>query len=69
MDRCPYCGSELSYCETIIVNKEEHKFYNLYSCDNDQCVTSKKHLTDCWGKIELKTPYSCYPEELLGLNA
>jgi hypothetical protein len=68
MIKCPYCGSELEYRDTKVVNQTAHKFYNLYVCTNESCVTNNETITDCTGILELGHVNCCYPEELIGLN-
>lgn len=64
MIRCPYCGYELDYCETIVVNEKEHKFYNIFQCPNDKCISNQDKITDCTGDLAIGHIGCCYPEEL-----
>jgi hypothetical protein len=69
MIRCPYCGHVLDYCETKMVDEKARKFYNLYLCTNDNCITNHEIITDCTGELELGYAGCCYPEELRSLEA
>jgi hypothetical protein len=65
MIRCPYCNYELDYCETKVIDKTSHKFYNIYICPNENCVSKHEIITDCIGSLEIGSINYCYPEELL----
>lgn len=68
MIRCPYCGHVLDYCDTKMVDEKARKFYNLYVCTNDNCISNHETITDGTGNLEIKNVNHYYPEELSVLS-